>query len=135
MKENEELKKSFDKLSENYLLQGVLARKIQQFVKDNKDNAVLMDYLKMMKTLENCQTSIKTQKDDLYNRMENAKKKNISNDFIEVTCKFAYTRKSFDDKRYLKENPIKDEIKQKYMKETVSKGNITIKEKRTNYKV
>lgn len=141
--ENEEIKKEkerimqekFDKLSENYLLQGVLARKIQQFVKDNKNNAVLMDYLKMMKNLENCQTSIKVQKDDLYHEMEENKKKTITNDFIEVNCKFAYKRTTFDEKKYFEDHKITDEERKKYLKESITKGNVTIKEKRTDYKV
>lgn len=131
-KENnrKELKEKFDKLSEQYLLQGVLARKIRQFIKDNKDNAVLSDYLKMMNNIDSCQSLIKQYKDDLYEVMEREREKSISNEFIEVTCKYSYKRSGFDEKSYFKDNPISEEVRQKYLTETICKGNVTIKEKR-----
>lgn len=133
-KDKKVMQETFNNLSEQYLLQGVLARKIQQFVKDNSNNVVLMDYLKMMKSLENCQSAIDKYKSELYNEMEKNKEKKINNDFIDVTCKFAYKRTGFDYKTYFEENPEKEEIKNKYITESTIKGNVTIKEKRTDYK-
>ena len=131
MEEEDErvLGEKFDKLSRQYLLQGVLMRKLEQYVKDNETNEALMNYIKLKENIEDCQKLVKEAKDDLYEEMEKQKEREISNDFIKVTCKFQYKRTNFDTARYFKDNPIDEEIKKKYLTETMCKGNVTIKEK------
>ena len=123
------LNEKFDKLSRQYLLQGVLMRKLEQYVKDNSTNEALMNYIKLKENIEDCQELVKEAKDDLYEEMEKQKEKEISNDFIRVTCKFPYKRTNFDTTKYFEDNPIDEETKKKYLVETICKGNVTIKEK------
>lgn len=126
----EEMKKCFNELSEQYLLQGALARRISQYIKDNSNNEVLMNYLKMLNDIDECQKEVSKKKDELYEKMEELQEKSISNEFIEVTCKYSYKRTKFDDKAYFIDNPIDDKTRKKYTVETICKGNITIKEQR-----
>lgn len=123
------LNEKFDKLSRQYLLQGVLMRKLEQYVEDNKTNEALMNYIRLKENIEECQELVKQAKDELYLEMDKQKEKELSNDFIRVTCKFPYARTSFDTTRYFEENPIDEEVKKKYLTETICKGNVTIKEK------
>ena len=124
------IRQCLDRLSQQYLLQGVLSSRIKQFESDNANNDVLKDYLSMHNKLSVCQSLIKDYKEDLYQAMEKEKEKSVEDNFISVTCKFPYSRSSFDYEAYFKDHPISDEDKAKYMKETTVKGNVTIKEKR-----
>ena len=96
---------------------------------ENRDNELLQQYIQLLAAREKLQKSIseKTDKDLLYEKMIQDDVDCYDGSNITVTLKRPYVKTTVDSKKFIEDNPIGSKLYNKYMKETVCKGNVILK--------
>lgn len=105
-----------------------LQKQKEQFIKDNKDNEILKEFIKILEKEKQLNSNLKEYKDILYDNMCDENIDVLSGNHLDITLKRPYYKTEVLTKKFLKDNKEGSKLYEKYVTKKQVKGNLIIKE-------
>lgn len=122
-------------MSENFKfidrLQGrihKIQKEKEEFEKQNKDNEVLKQYIKILQEEKELNSNMKEYKDLLYEDMLHEDIDELNGNHLDITLKRPYYKTEVLTKKFLKDYKEGSKLYEKYVTKKQVKGNLIIKE-------
>lgn len=119
---------SFNKVDQAVLQRKELLKKKLIFEKVNKNNSVLKEYIDILKGIEEADKEIEASKAYMYDLMLEKDTDLLEGKNINISLKRPYEKTSLNSKLFLEDYKPGSRMYNKYVRKTICKGNITIKE-------
>lgn len=121
------LSDDFNKYEKALETKQEVEQSIKNFERDNKDNEVLKQYLKLLKKLEKAEKEIDSGKTYLYEGMMAEEIDMLNGAVCDITLKKPYDKTNIDTKKFLTDNKPGSKLYEKYVSVKEVKGNIIVK--------
>lgn len=105
-----------------------LQKQKEQFIKDNKDNEILKEFIKILEKEKQLNSNLKEYKDILYDNMCDENIDVLNGNHLDITLKRPYYKTEVLTKKFLKDNKEGSKLYEKYVTKKQVKGNLIIKE-------